>query len=86
MVLALSYRAYQLQMANNAIIKRNSCSICRVKPSSHVLSDERVFITKAINIKPSDTLIKVAPMQQTTPQQYITRAGRQYKLPRWLDT
>ena len=64
---ALPYRDYQLQMENGAIIKHNARSICRAKPL-HVLSNERAPITKAINIKPSDTSNNLAPTQQTTPE------------------
>ena len=63
---ALPYRAYQLQMANGAIIKCNALNIHREKPP-HVLSDVQAFITIAINIKPPNTLAKIAPTQQTTP-------------------
>ena len=69
-------------MANSAIIKRSARSIHRAKPR-HVFSDERASITKAINIKLSGTSNDIAPMQHTTPQQYITRAGRQCKPQRW---
>ena len=43
---ALPYRAYQLQMANGAIIQRNARSTRRAKPL-HVLSSERASVTKA---------------------------------------
>ena len=63
---ALPNRVYQL-MANGAIIKRKVRSIHRAKPS-HVLSDKRASITKAININSSDTSNNIALTQQTTPQ------------------
>ena len=60
---ALPYRAYQLQLANSAIIKRNARSIRRDKPP-HVLSYERASITKAIDIEPLNTLTNKVPTQQ----------------------